>query len=78
MLILESSCADSRSVKKSEEDVPVPPLVKSAALWGMLLLAIFLRKCSLNAPFIFPQKIHINTHYFFPKKMLIKCPFYFS
>lgn len=24
-----------RSVKKSEEDIPVPPLVKSAALWGM-------------------------------------------
>ncbi|CAA7401767.1 unnamed protein product [Spirodela intermedia] len=26
-----------RSVKKSEEDVPVPPLVKSAALWGVFL-----------------------------------------
>lgn len=24
-----------RSVKKSDEDVPVPPLFKSAALWGM-------------------------------------------
>lgn len=24
-----------RSIKKSEEDIPVPPLVKSAALWGM-------------------------------------------
>ena len=35
------SCADAcslfRSVKKSDEDIPVPPLVKSAALWGMLL-----------------------------------------
>ncbi|XP_020101743.1 protein RETICULATA, chloroplastic-like [Ananas comosus] len=26
-----------RSVKKSEEDIPVPPLVKSAALWGVFL-----------------------------------------
>lgn len=26
-----------RNVKKSEEDVPVPPLVKSAALWGVFL-----------------------------------------
>ncbi|KAK8662802.1 hypothetical protein V6N13_024690 [Hibiscus sabdariffa] len=26
-----------RSVKKSEEDIPVPPLLKSAALWGVFL-----------------------------------------
>ncbi|KAG2333514.1 hypothetical protein Bca52824_004694 [Brassica carinata] len=26
-----------RSIKKSEEDVPVPPLFKSAALWGVFL-----------------------------------------
>ncbi|KAG7950642.1 hypothetical protein I3843_13G125500 [Carya illinoinensis] len=26
-----------RSLKKSEEDIPVPPLVKSAALWGVFL-----------------------------------------
>lgn len=26
-----------RTVKKSEEDVPVPPLIKSAALWGVFL-----------------------------------------
>ncbi|XP_047336465.1 protein RETICULATA, chloroplastic-like [Impatiens glandulifera] len=26
-----------RSLKKSEEDVPVPPLIKSAALWGVFL-----------------------------------------
>ncbi|XP_007026889.2 PREDICTED: protein RETICULATA, chloroplastic [Theobroma cacao] len=26
-----------RSMKKSEEDIPVPPLVKSAALWGVFL-----------------------------------------
>ncbi|KAL9233862.1 hypothetical protein vseg_008801 [Gypsophila vaccaria] len=26
-----------RSIKKSDEDVPVPPLVKSAALWGVFL-----------------------------------------
>ncbi|KAK4764967.1 hypothetical protein SAY86_026057 [Trapa natans] len=26
-----------RSVKKSEEDIPVPPLVRSAALWGVFL-----------------------------------------
>ncbi|CAI0471184.1 unnamed protein product [Linum tenue] len=26
-----------RSIKKSEEDVPVPPLVKSAALWGVFM-----------------------------------------
>ncbi|KAH6773082.1 reticulata-related 1 [Perilla frutescens var. hirtella] len=26
-----------RSIKKSEEDVPVPPLIKSAALWGVFL-----------------------------------------
>ncbi|XP_059667866.1 protein RETICULATA, chloroplastic-like [Cornus florida] len=26
-----------RSIKKSEEDIPVPPLVKSAALWGVFL-----------------------------------------
>ncbi|KAA8550245.1 hypothetical protein F0562_001929 [Nyssa sinensis] len=26
-----------RSIKKSEEDIPVPPLLKSAALWGFFL-----------------------------------------
>ncbi|KAB1227335.1 hypothetical protein CJ030_MR1G022093 [Morella rubra] len=26
-----------RSIKKSEEDIPVPPLVQSAALWGVFL-----------------------------------------
>ncbi|CAN1275499.1 Protein RETICULATA, chloroplastic [Linum perenne] len=26
-----------RSIKKSEEDVPVPPLIKSAALWGVFM-----------------------------------------
>lgn len=26
-----------RNIKKSEEDVPVPPLIKSAALWGVFL-----------------------------------------
>ncbi|KAK4268709.1 hypothetical protein QN277_025323 [Acacia crassicarpa] len=26
-----------RSIRKSEEDIPVPPLVKSAALWGVFL-----------------------------------------
>ncbi|GLT89523.1 hypothetical protein SLE2022_075010 [Rubroshorea leprosula] len=26
-----------RSIKKSEEDIPVPPLVKSAVLWGVFL-----------------------------------------
>ncbi|CAL2268199.1 unnamed protein product [Prunus armeniaca] len=26
-----------RSVKKSEEDIPVPPLIKSAVLWGVFL-----------------------------------------
>nr|CAB3487694.1 unnamed protein product [Digitaria exilis] len=26
-----------RSVNKSDEDIPVPPLVKSAALWGVFL-----------------------------------------
>ncbi|KAK9130204.1 hypothetical protein Sjap_010691 [Stephania japonica] len=26
-----------RSIKKSEKDIPVPPLVKSAALWGVFL-----------------------------------------
>lgn len=26
-----------RSIKKTEEDIPVPPLVKSAALWGVFL-----------------------------------------
>lgn len=26
-----------RSIKKSEEDIPVPPLIKSAALWGVFL-----------------------------------------
>ncbi|KAK9099951.1 hypothetical protein Scep_023381 [Stephania cephalantha] len=26
-----------RSIKKSEEDIPVPPLLKSAALWGVFL-----------------------------------------
>lgn len=29
-----------RSIKKSEEDIPVPPLIKSAALWGMHYLII--------------------------------------
>lgn len=24
-----------RNIKKSEEDIPVPPLLESAALWGM-------------------------------------------
>uniref|UniRef100_A0A2P2ITE8 Uncharacterized protein n=1 Tax=Rhizophora mucronata TaxID=61149 RepID=A0A2P2ITE8_RHIMU len=26
-----------RSIKKSEEDIPVPPLIQSAALWGVFL-----------------------------------------
>lgn len=26
-----------RSIKKSDEDIPVPPLLKSAALWGVFL-----------------------------------------
>lgn len=26
-----------RSIKKSDEDIPVPPLIKSAALWGVFL-----------------------------------------
>ncbi|XP_058109409.1 protein RETICULATA-RELATED 1, chloroplastic-like isoform X2 [Magnolia sinica] len=26
-----------RSIKKSEEDIPIPPLLKSAALWGVCL-----------------------------------------
>uniref|UniRef100_A0A2P2N8A6 Uncharacterized protein n=1 Tax=Rhizophora mucronata TaxID=61149 RepID=A0A2P2N8A6_RHIMU len=26
-----------RSIRKSEDDVPVPPLVKTAALWGVFL-----------------------------------------
>uniref|UniRef100_A0A453BG37 Uncharacterized protein n=1 Tax=Aegilops tauschii subsp. strangulata TaxID=200361 RepID=A0A453BG37_AEGTS len=26
-----------RSVKKSENDVPVPPLLKTSALWGVFL-----------------------------------------
>ncbi|CAH8366963.1 unnamed protein product [Eruca vesicaria subsp. sativa] len=26
-----------RSINKSEEDIPVPPLIKSAALWGVFL-----------------------------------------
>ncbi|XP_057805340.1 protein RETICULATA-RELATED 1, chloroplastic-like [Salvia miltiorrhiza] len=26
-----------RNIKKSEEDIPVPPLIKSAALWGVFL-----------------------------------------
>ncbi|KAL0347359.1 UNVERIFIED_CONTAM: protein RETICULATA, chloroplastic [Sesamum calycinum] len=26
-----------RSIKKSEDDIPVPPLIKSAALWGVFL-----------------------------------------
>ncbi|KAF2288621.1 hypothetical protein GH714_009491 [Hevea brasiliensis] len=29
-----------RSIKKSEDDIPVPPLVKSAALWGMLYFGV--------------------------------------
>ncbi|RZR92355.1 hypothetical protein BHM03_00020631, partial [Ensete ventricosum] len=29
----------SRSVRKSDEDIPVPPLVKSAVLWGMRINA---------------------------------------
>ncbi|GLT63810.1 hypothetical protein SLA2020_363440 [Shorea laevis] len=28
-----------RSIKKSEDDIPVPPLVQSAALWGVFLAA---------------------------------------
>lgn len=30
-----------RSVKKSEEDIPVPPLIKSAVLWGMHYFIIY-------------------------------------
>ncbi|KAE9455575.1 hypothetical protein C3L33_12516, partial [Rhododendron williamsianum] len=32
---LWTCCNIMRSIRKSEEDIPVPPLVKSAALWGM-------------------------------------------
>lgn len=27
--------SDYRRIRKSEDDIPVPPLVKSAVLWGM-------------------------------------------
>ncbi|RVW54318.1 hypothetical protein CK203_068363 [Vitis vinifera] len=41
-----------RSIKKSEDDIPVPPLLKSAALWGMPNLLVppcyeFLSSCKM-------------------------------
>jgi hypothetical protein len=38
-----------RSIKKSDEDIPVPPLIKSAALWGTVLISPLL---SLRCIFI--------------------------
>ncbi|OVA15565.1 Protein of unknown function DUF3411 [Macleaya cordata] len=35
--IANSIMTAKRSIKKSEEDIPVPPLFKSAALWGVFL-----------------------------------------
>ncbi|KAG5059618.1 hypothetical protein JHK85_000655 [Glycine max] len=32
--------ARSLIIKTSEEDIPVPPLVKSASLWGMILFCL--------------------------------------
>lgn len=39
----------SRSIKRSDEDIPVPPLVKSAALWGAYN----------NAPLLFSAVKHV-------------------
>jgi hypothetical protein len=36
-----------RSIKKSEDDIPVPPLLKSAALWGMPSLFRFALSCQV-------------------------------
>ncbi|XAR60081.1 hypothetical protein NMG60_11033322 [Bertholletia excelsa] len=35
--IANSIMTAKRSIKKSEDDIPVPPLLKSAALWGVFL-----------------------------------------
>ncbi|XWS59876.1 hypothetical protein CRYUN_Cryun08bG0159300 [Craigia yunnanensis] len=40
-----------RSMKKSEEDIPVPPLVKSAALWDRLLVGIEISPSSNHLAF---------------------------
>jgi hypothetical protein len=55
-IIIFFFCTDSadayslyRSVKKSDEDIPVPPLIKSAALWGTVLISPLL---SLRCIFI--------------------------
>lgn len=40
MVVTLTDIIHNRSIKKSEEDIPVPPLLKSAALWGMFPIKI--------------------------------------
>jgi hypothetical protein len=40
-------CLYVRNIKKSEDDIPVPPLLKTAALWGMPSLFRFALSCQV-------------------------------
>lgn len=50
-----------RSIKKSEDDIPVPPLLKSAALWGMpnLLFTFFF---SLAVNLVLESSFTLSDH----------------
>ncbi|KAI3474414.1 hypothetical protein Pfo_029275 [Paulownia fortunei] len=60
-----------RSIKKSEDDIPVPPLVKSAALWvyfASLPLSLFvgilsLEKCKFHELYCVFLAVSSNTRY---------------
>ena len=41
-----------RSIKKSEDEVPVPPLLKSAALWGTSRLFILFQFYLIDFPWV--------------------------
>ncbi|XP_058109410.1 protein RETICULATA-RELATED 1, chloroplastic-like isoform X3 [Magnolia sinica] len=49
-----------RSIKKSEEDIPVPPLLKSAALWGMYNSHVLDSTCMLFCYFLQLEGIGVN------------------
>lgn len=51
-----------RSIKKSDEDIPVPPLLKSAALWGMPT-SLFCIYHNLASVLLHKITVYIQTYF---------------
>ncbi|GFP86298.1 hypothetical protein PHJA_000773600 [Phtheirospermum japonicum] len=49
-----------RSIKKSEDDIPVPPLIKSAALWG-IYLSLLINFCFFSCTNIIIRLIYVKS-----------------